>query len=138
VHASSLIARLIGPLFATIGVGMLTNTETYRQIAQQYLSMPAIIYLSGIVVLLIGLAILNAHSTWTRDWRSTITFIGWFLTVMGVWRIIAPQLIPFAASAIVANRHFFVGLGIVMLTLGGFVTYRGYVSPETIETETRR
>jgi hypothetical protein len=33
-----IIARLIGPPFATIGVGMLTNPDTYRQIGQQFLS----------------------------------------------------------------------------------------------------
>jgi uncharacterized membrane protein len=130
VQASLIIARLIGPLFATIGVGMLTNTETYRQIAQQYLTNPAIIYFSGIMLLLIGLAILNAHNAWTRDWRSAVTFIGWLLTVTGVWRIIAPQFIPFVAGAIIANQHFFVGLGIALLTLGGFVTYKGYAPPE--------
>jgi hypothetical protein len=58
--------------------------------------------------------------------------------VVGVWRIIAPQLIPFAAGTVVANRHFFVAFGVIMLTLGGFVTYRGYVNPHVLETETRR
>jgi len=130
VQASILIARLIGPLFATIGVGMLTNTATYRQIAEQYLTNPAIIYFSGMLILLIGLAILNAHNAWTPDWRSAITFIGWLMTVIGVWRIIAPQFIPFVAGAIIANKHFFIGFGVLLLTLGGFVTYKGYAPPE--------
>src|ERR1044071_2271334 len=125
VQISILIARLIGPVFATIGVGMLTNTDTYRQIAQQYLSNPAIIYFSGIMALVAGLATLNAHSAWTRDWRSCITFAGWLMTVVGVWRIIAPQFIPFVAGAILANQHFFIGLGALLLTLGCFVTYKG-------------
>jgi hypothetical protein len=38
VQTSIIIARLIGPPFATIGVGMLTNPDTYRQIGQQFLS----------------------------------------------------------------------------------------------------
>jgi uncharacterized membrane protein len=130
VQTSLIIARLVGPLFATIGVGMLTNTETYRRIAQEYLTNPAIIYFSGILLLLIGLAILNAHNAWTRDWRSAVTFIGWLMTVVGVWRIIAPQFIPFAAGAVVANKHFFVAFGVLLITLGGFVTYKGYAPPE--------
>ena len=133
MQISILIARLIGPLFGTIGVGMLTNTETYRQIAQQYLTNPAIIYFSGIVILLIGLAILNLHNAWTRDWRSAITFIGWLMTVVGVWRIIAPQFIPFVAGAAVANQHFFAAFGVLLITLGGFVTYKGYAPPEARE-----
>jgi hypothetical protein len=109
---------------------MLTNTTTYRQIAEQYLTNPAIIYFSGMLILLIGLAILNFHSAWTRDWRSAVTFIGWLMTVIGVWRIIAPQFIPFVAGAILANQHFFIGLGALLLTLGCFVTYKGYMPSE--------
>jgi hypothetical protein len=130
VSTSLIIARLVGPLFATIGIGMLTNTETYQRIAEQYLTNPAIIYFSGIVVLLIGLSILNFHSAWTRDWRSAVTFIGWLMTVVGVWRIIAPQFIPFVAGAVIANKHFFVAFGVILVTLGGFVTYKGYAPPE--------
>jgi hypothetical protein len=130
VPISVIIARLVGPLFATIGVGMLTNTGTYRKIAEQYLTNPAIIYFSGVLLLLVGLAILNAHNAWTRDWRSCVTFIGWLMTVVGVWRIIAPQFIPFVAGAATANRYFFVAFGVLMLTLGGFVTYKGYAPPE--------
>jgi hypothetical protein len=125
------IARLIGPLYATIGVGMLTNIETYQTIGKQYLTIPALIYFSGVLILLIGLFILNAYNAWTRDWRSTITFIGWLMTVVGVWRIIAPQFIPFVAGTVIGNKHFFVAFGVCMLALGGFVTYKGYAPPET-------
>ena len=125
------IARLIGPLYATIGVGMLTNIETYQTIGRQYLTIPALIYFSGILILLIGLSILNVHNAWTRDWRSAITFIGWLMTVVGVWRIIAPQFIPFVAGTVIGNKLFFITFGVIMLTLGGVVTYKGYAPSET-------
>ena len=126
MQTSITIARLIGPLFATIGVGMLTNTDIYRQIGQQFLSTYAIIYLSGIFLLLMGLTILNVHPRWTRDWRSVITAIGWVFTIAGVWRLIAPQFVPFVGGAILANKNFFVGAGFVLIALGGFITYKGY------------
>lgn len=125
---SHFIARLLGPLLATVGIGMLTNTETYRVIGQQYLATYAIIYLSGIVVLSFGLAILNVHNIWARDWRSLITAIGWVFTAAGVWRIIAPQFVPFVGGAILANAGFFTGAGIVLLALGGFISFKGYVA----------
>ena len=126
MQASIVIARLIGPLFGAIGVGMLTNTDTYRQIGQQFLSTYAIIYLSGIFLLLMGLTILNVHPRWTSDWRSVITAVGWVFTVAGVWRLIAPQFVPFIGGAILANHNFFVGAGAVLIALGGFITYKGY------------
>ena len=127
-HVSHIIARLLGPLLATVGIGMLTNTDTYRIIGQQFLSTYAIIYLSGIIVLSFGLAILNVHNVWTRDWRSVITLIGWIFITAGVWRIIAPQFVPFVGGAILANHGFFTGCGVVLIALGGFITFKGYVA----------
>jgi hypothetical protein len=128
MQASHIIARLLGPLLATVGIGMLTNTETYRIIGQQFLSTYGIIYVSGIIVLSFGLAILNVHNAWTRDWRSVITLTGWVFTTAGVWRIIAPQFVPFVGGAILANHGFFTGCGAVLLALGGFITFKGYVA----------
>ena len=128
MQVSLTIARLVGPVLATVGIGMLTNTGTYRVIGQQFLSTYAIIYLSGILVLGIGLTILNVHNIWTRDWRSVITTIGWIFTIAGTWRIIAPQFVPFVGSAILAHAGFFVGAGIVLIALGGFITFKGYVA----------
>jgi hypothetical protein len=130
MQASLVIARLIGPLFATIGIGMLINTASYRQIGEQFLANPAFIYLSGTMVLVAGLAVLNFHNIWTNDWRSVITAIGWLLTIAGVWRLIAPQFVPFVGGAILANQNFFIGAGVVLIALGGFITFKGYVPPE--------
>ncbi len=66
--------------------------------------------------------------TGRRDWRSAVTAIGWVLTSVGMFRIIAPQFANFIASSIIENAGFFTGLGIVLVALGGFVTFKGYVA----------
>lgn len=128
MHSSLNIARLIGPVLSAIGIGMLANQETYREMATQFLGGLPFIYFSGVLMLVAGLAILNRHNEWTRDWRSTVTAIGWVLTGVGTFRIIAPQFANFIASAIIANAGFFTGLGIFLLAVGGFVTFKGYVT----------
>ncbi|MGB8429527.1 MAG: hypothetical protein WCE72_06885 [Pseudolabrys sp.] len=128
MQKSLTIARLVGPVLAAIGVGMLSNQATYREMAAQFLGGLPFIYFSGILALVAGLYILNVHSAWTPDWRSTVTMIGWVLTCVGAFRIIAPQFANFIASAIIANAGFFTGLGIVLIALGGFITFKGYVA----------
>ena len=54
--------------------------------------------------------------------------IGWVLTCVGAFRIIAPQFANFIATAVIANAGFFTGLGIVLVALGGFITFKGYVA----------
>jgi hypothetical protein len=128
MEPSLTIARLMGPVLCAVGVGMLANGATYRVMAGQFLAAYPFIYFSGILALVAGLSILNAHHRWTRDWRSLITAIGWFITGVGTFRIIAPQFTVFVAGAIVANSGFFIGAGIGLLALGGFITLRGYAS----------
>jgi hypothetical protein len=125
---SILIARLIGPVLSVIGLGMLTNSAVYHQMAGQFLAGYPFIYFSGILLLVTGLAILNSHHAWTPDWRSVITAIGWIVTGIGTFRIIAPQLVTFVAGSIIAHSGFFIGAGVVLLTLGGFITFKGYVA----------
>jgi hypothetical protein len=128
MQKSLTIARLVGPVLAAIGIGMLANQATYREMATQFLGGLPFIYFSGVLALVAGLYILNVHHAWTPDWRSTVTAIGWVLTCVGAFRIIAPQFANFIASAIIANAGFFTGLGIVLIALGGFITFKGYVA----------
>ena len=126
-HPAQNIARLVGPVLLMVGTGMLANGLTYRTMAVQFFSTVPLIYVSGILMLVSGLAILHTHPQWPRDWGSVVTAVGWIMTCVGAFRIIAPQFAHFIASAVVANHGFFTGTGITLLALGGFITFKGYV-----------
>jgi hypothetical protein len=114
-------------VLATVGIGMLVNGDVYRELAGQFLTAYPFVYFSGVLALVAGLAILNAHPHWTADWRSTITALGWVFTGIGMFRIVSPQFPGFVAGALVVHSGFFLGAGIVLLGLGGFITFKGYV-----------
>ena len=127
METSRLIARLLGPVLATVGVGMLTNQADYREMAEQFLANSPFIYITGVLALVSELAILNAHSAWTRDWQSTISGLGWVLCIVGVYRIIGPQFVKFVGTGVIRQHGgFFWGAGSVLLGLGGFLPFKGY------------
>jgi hypothetical protein len=126
MQPSHTIARLVGPVFAILGIGVLVNIATYRSVTAELLNSNALILLSGVLVLTAGLAILNAHPLWTHDWRSLITAIGWLLAVIGAFRIFAPQYATFVRAT--TGQGFLIGAGIVLLALGGFITFKGYAA----------
>jgi hypothetical protein len=128
MHSSVLIARLICPVWSVIGIGVLANGDVYRQVYGQLVRGYPFIYVSGLLLLLAGLAILNTHHNWTADWRSAITAIGWVLTGVGMFRIIAPQFPAFVAGSLIAQSGFFTGVGLMLLALGGFISSKGYVA----------
>ncbi|MEJ2378702.1 MAG: hypothetical protein P8Y71_26100 [Pseudolabrys sp.] len=128
--ASRYLAKLIGPLFLAIGAGMLLNGQVYRAMAAQYLASYALIYVSGLFALTVGIAIVLAHNVWTANWRVIITILGWLLVIGGAVRIVIPQFIQrvggtmfhLAALPIIGGALVVV-LGLVLCNFG----YRGKI-----------
>jgi hypothetical protein len=122
---SAYVARILGPVLVIIGLGLLLEGETFRAMAGEFLRSAALIYFSGLITLAVGLAILNVHHLWTRDWRSIITVFGWLALIGGIFRILAPnsvQRIGESSSRISAGRS----CAIVTLALGAFLSVMGY------------
>lgn len=126
MQASQTIARLAGPTLSAIGAGLLINNAAYRETALQFLASPPLIYFSGILLLMSGLTILNIHPKWTRDWRSVVTALGWVLTVIGGFRVVAPKAVIFLGIASYSSA--LIGAGILTLALGAFLSVKGYLA----------
>ncbi len=86
---SIFIARILGPVLLIIGIGLLLEGETFRAMAGGFVRDQGLIYLTGLLTLAAGLAILNVHHLWTRDWRVLITIFGWLFLIGGIMRILA-------------------------------------------------
>ena len=74
---SLFLARLLGPIFVAIAVGVLVNGAVFRAIAEEGLRSHALIYLTGLFAITAGVAILLNHNVWVADWRVLITIFGW-------------------------------------------------------------
>ncbi|HET7850464.1 MAG TPA: hypothetical protein VFL51_15515 [Pseudolabrys sp.] len=128
IETAQAIARLIGPVFCAMGIGMLVSADSYHQLAAQILTGYTFIYYSGVLILLAGLLILNAHHVWTRDWRVSITLLGWIFACVGSFRLIAPQFVSQIGGAMIMSGAFFMCAGAVFLSLGAFLTFKGYAA----------
>jgi uncharacterized membrane protein len=121
-----LIARLIGPLFVAIGVGVLINAPFYVGSVIEGVHSPTLVYMSGVASMLAGLAMLNAYRAWTADWRVIVTILGWLMVIGGIVRIVLPQIATTVAPALYSGPTALMITGAIVLVLGGFLTVKGY------------
>ena len=122
------IARLMGPYFVVAGIGMLLNHDAYAAMIAEFVHSNALIFISGVLSLPAGLAILNVHRTWTPDWRVIITILGWLAVIGGVIRLVLPQLTAMIGSTIYSGSAAVPIFGVIALVLGGFLSFEGYRS----------
>ena len=107
---------------------MLFNRDLFPamigQIAQSY----GLIFLSGILSLLAGIAIVRVHNVWTGGWRIVVTVLGWLAIAGGLARMWFPQLAAPIAEALGGNATGLLVGGLVVLALGAFLSYKAYLS----------
>lgn len=108
MQTSVFIARLIGPVMLVVGLAVFANQRTFRDMAEEFLASRALLFLSGLLIMPMGLAIVLTHNVWTADWRVLITLFGWLNTIGGAVRLLAPD--------------FIMRTGLTMLRRPGFVT----------------
>ena len=123
---SLFLAKLMGSTFAVIALGMLINLSMYESMIAEALHTGVLFYLSGLLSLLGGLAIINLHNTWRADWRVIVTVLGWLMTIGGVIRIIVPQVAIAFGSTIYGGRTSTIMAALIVGVLGAFLSFKGY------------
>jgi len=121
-----IIARIVGPLFAVIGIGMLLNQKLYSDMIGQAILVPVLIYLSGLLAFTAGVAVLNGYRSWTADWRVIITILGWIMVIAGIIRIVIPAVTASLALTLFSGTAGMAITGVIVLVVGAFLSFEGY------------
>ena len=128
MQTSIYLAKLIGPIVAVAGLGFLLNREAFVRFASEFINNTGFIMMSGFPALLAGLAIVNAHNVWVAGWPVIITLLGWAAVVGGIMRITMPGVVANVANAMLGATTFILVEAIILIGLGGWLSYVGYIA----------
>jgi hypothetical protein len=117
---SKRIAGLVGPTIAAMVASEFPLVQPHLYDAQ----IPPVVYLSGVLMFVGGLAIVRTHNKWTRDWTVTVTLSGWFFLILGLVRMFAAS--SYIRGAANAGTAVFMILEAILLVLGLFMTFKAY------------
>jgi hypothetical protein len=117
---SKRIAGLLGPTIVAMVVSEYPLVQPHLYDAQ----IPPVVYLSGTLMFVGGLAVVRAHNRWVRDWTLLVTLAGWFFLVLGLLRMFAAGTYQ-RTTANTGATTFMVLEGILGL-VGMIITYKAY------------
>jgi hypothetical protein len=124
---SIFLAKLIGGFLLILGVGLLINRRGVRAIADDFLRSPGLLFLTGLVILPAGLAIVLTHNVWVASWPVLITILGWLCVVSGVIRLLAPPPLLDLGRRLHARPNVLTVSASVWVAIGAVLSYCGYV-----------
>jgi hypothetical protein len=127
MQTSIFLAKLIGPFFLVVGASLIINQAAFRGIADEFMRSPALLFLTGLMILPIGLAIVLSHGVWTADWRVLITQLGWLAIISGALRLLAPKYALDLGRKLYAKPEVLYISAAIWLAIGAVLTYFGYL-----------
>jgi hypothetical protein len=127
MQTSIFIARLIGPVMLVIGLSVFANPHTFREISEEFLASRALLFLSGLLIMPAGLAIVLTHNIWTLDWRVLITLFGWLNVIGGAVRLRAPTYLIQTGRALLRRPRFTTVAAAIWVVLGLLFCFFGYL-----------
>ena len=117
---SKRIAGLLGPTLVVMVASEFPLVQPHLYDAQ----IPPVVYLSGILMFVAGLAIVRSHNLWRRDWTMLVTLSGWVFLLLGLFRMFAAGFYQ-RGSARASSTVFMIVEG--LLFVGGLImTFKAY------------
>lgn len=120
VAASKQIAGLLGPSMAVMAISEFPLVQPHLYDTQ----IPPLVYLSGVLMFVAGLAIVRAHNVWARDWTVLVTLSGWFFLLLGLVRMFAASQYKQASAG--ASPWLFMALEGCLLVVAAVITFKAY------------
>ena len=126
--SSVLLAKIIGPVFMVVALGLVLNRDHYAAMINDFIASPALTYISSLIALVLGIVLVRLHNIWVFDWPVVMTILIWLSLLKGITGLIAPQLLLGVSRKFAGNPLAFLMAGIVYFVTGLLLTYIGYNS----------
>ncbi len=126
MQTSIFLAKLLGPVMTVVGLAVLLNGRAFHSIAEDFIANRALLFLSGLLIMPAGLAIVLTHNVWTADWRGLITLFGWLSAIGGAIRLLAPQYVVQGARAMLKQPTMLPVAGAIWIAAGLILCFFGY------------
>lgn len=120
------IFQILGLAYLAIGLGMLINPRFYSKMLNKMIDDEAVLFVTGLLVLVIGYFLAAYHNIWTGGWTIIITVIGWLALLKGLMMVIIPEKSVKLYNLIKISKAQLSVYGKIVLVIGIIFAYLGY------------
>lgn len=114
------IGGLVGPTIVAMILSEFPLVQPHLYDAQ----IPPVVYISGTLMFVGGLAIVRTHNQWVRNWTVLITLSGWIFLFLGLFRMFFAS--AYLQGAANTRTTTFMVLEVVLLIVGLIITFKSY------------
>ncbi|MFP6602486.1 MAG: hypothetical protein VB862_08155 [Pirellulaceae bacterium] len=125
MELSLFLAKMFGIYLLTFAALLTIRGKAFVKLLEEFLQDRKMVFLSGTILLAIGLAMAITHNVWELNFRGIISFMGYGFIAKGILRVGWPEIPAKAGPAVLKSvSHWFLIGG--ALLAGGYLTWAGF------------
>ena len=126
--ADASIFQIFGLAYLAIGFGMYLSPNFYKTMINKMIENEAVLFVTGLLVLVIGGFLVNFHNVWEGGWTIVITIMGWLALIKGAMMVVIPEKsIKLYKSINISEKQ--MGMyAVIVVALGAVMAYLGYIN----------
>jgi hypothetical protein len=121
------LAQIWGPAILAVGLGVFFSRSYYIRIYRDLEKGAFAALIFGMAAMAAGLAQIQVHNVWDTVPEIMISLLGWGLVLKGAVFTIVPHLADKGGDW-AADSKLIPLVGAVMLAIGGYLSYIGYLA----------
>ena len=125
-NRTRMFARVLGPFFAIIAIVVTFRAPDMRQLLDQFTASEVWPWVTGVFILMGGIAIVAFHQYWRGAPAIIVSVLGWLLVVRGILLIAFPDVFASLADRMIGAVGVWKVVYVVMALIGLYLTYVGW------------
>lgn len=125
METSLFLAKLFGLYVLIMSLVWACGGVVFRERVAECLESASFQVLSGIITVIMGLAIIAGHQVWEASWRGVITVIGYLVLVKGIVLLLWPEHMRRRAALFFDKRVMVVYL-LIVAPAGAWLAWIGF------------
>jgi hypothetical protein len=116
-----LFAKVLGIYLVISGLFLLLKGKTIPNLLKDFFDHPAIIYLTGVILIFLSSMYLVQYNIWDGTWRALITLFAWLIMLKGLMYIFTPQMLN--EMSVKKFRGSFTVYGLIAIIIGLYLFF---------------
>ena len=125
MELSIFLAKVFGLYLIIISIAVWSRRKNLGELAVSFAQDKVSIYISGVIFLLLGLALVIGHNVWDTAWQGTISVLGWMTLVKAGIRLFFTDKVGSIAQKTVGSKWYWFVIAI-SLAVGIWLTSVGF------------
>ena len=123
MNISLVTYEILGVYLIISGLFLIFRGKTIPNLLKDFFGHPAIVYLTGVILIFLSVLLLTQNNIWDGTWRTVITIIAWLILLKGLAYLFVPEMLQKMTSKKLLgalNLYGFIAIiaGLCLLAIG--------------------